>query len=909
VKVVVVAKINRDEGLQVVGLSFNGRFLPLTNPSAHAYTIGDVWETQDGAAMRKLPPIDNMEAFIRYQKPPVTDGLDKLVANDDPVQFWYCDQPLVQADDTHLHYVTKGGRRIVPFVGEQPIMDEVPVGTLVAVSFSTGQPVQVVGIYFPPAPVDWMPDDGTAQQALLLPPTELPPDPARPKRPLTLTAARDVLKEIFGFDDFRPLQANIIQNVLQKKDSLAIMPTGSGKSLCYQLPALLFSGLTVVVSPLISLMQDQVEQLRALGITAVFLNSTLTPDEVVFTTQQIRSGRARLLYAAPETLVRPDTLQLLSEVQVDCFTIDEAHCISEWGHEFRPEYRQLLPVRERLPHAVCLSVTATATERVRQDIKTSLGIADADEFIASFDRENLFLEITQREDGLSQAIAFLQQHQDESGIIYCTTRRDVDTLSAQLTSMGWRVLPYHAGLDDHTRRRNQRQFIVDDVPIMVATIAFGMGINKPNVRFVLHYNLPKNPESYYQQIGRAGRDGLRADCLLLYSYADVQTINYFIQQQEPSQQVGARMRLEAMLGLVETAVCRRRPLLNYFNEPYAIDNCDFCDNCTKEDEELVDITIPAQKFLSCVKRTHEIFGVTHIIDVLRGSQSQKVVSRGHDKLSTYNIGTEFSKKEWQFLARQFMQQELMVQDMDHGSLKLTEKAYAVFKGQPVMGLLPEQPKSSSATAVLPPHDVGLFNLLRAKRKAVADDNEVPPYIIFSDRTLVEMAIYFPQSRQSFGMMYGVGQAKLDNYATLFLPIVQDYCAEHGLSEKLKTAVSIPRPPSGTGGRMMEVVKLFENGRSVPEIMALFDVKQSTVINHLWKALQAGHTIHADGLADLSQLSPDVQQQVIVTFAKLGAEMLRPVFDAMQGQVNYDELHLLRLVTFAQTQTIKNNLGK
>ncbi|MCP5095959.1 MAG: DNA helicase RecQ, partial [Chloroflexi bacterium] len=683
--------------------------------------------------------------------------------------------------------------------------------------------------------------------------------------------------------------------------SLAIMPTGSGKSLCYQLPALLFPGLTVVVSPLISLMQDQVDQLRDLGITAVFLNSTLTPDEVVFTTQQIRSGRARLLYAAPETLVRPDTLQLLSDVQVDCFTIDEAHCISEWGHEFRPEYRQLLMVRERLPNAMCLSVTATATERVRQDIKTSLGIADADEFIASFDRENLFLGIEQRTDGVAQTLAFLQQHKGESGIIYCTTRREVDSLTAQLNSMGWNVLPYHAGLDDYTRRTNQRQFIVDNVPIMVATVAFGMGINKPNVRFVLHYNLPKNPESYYQQIGRAGRDGLRSDCLLLYSYADVQTMNYFIQQQEPSQQVGARMRLEAILGLVESSVCRRRPLLNYFNEPYDIDNCDFCDNCTKEEEELVDLTIPAQKFLSCVKRTREIFGVNHIIDVLRGSQSQKVVSRGHHNLSTYNIGGEFSKKEWQFLARQFIQQGLMIQDMDHGSLKLTEMAYAVFKGEKVEGVLPDKPKPTAPSRQpLEPHDVDLFNLLRMKRKSIADENGVPPYIVFSDRTLVEMAIYFPHSRESFGTLYGVGQAKLDNYADDFLPIVTAYCADAGLLEKPKTAVSAPRRQSaGVGGRTMEVVNLFRNGRSVPEIMGVFGVKQSTVVGHLWKGIQAGHAIQSDNLAELSQLSPEMQERVVATFAELGTEMLRPVFDRFDGKVNYDELHLLRLAVVAQ----------
>ncbi len=350
---------------------------------------------------------------------------------------------------------------------------------------------------------------------------------ARPQEdaPIDMNTAQATLKRVFGYDNFRPLQAKIIDNILHKRDSLAIMPTGSGKSLCYQLPALLFSGLTVVVSPLIALMQDQVEELRELGIAAVFLNSTLGYDGYLHTTQRIRAGKVKLLYAAPETLLRPETLLLLEQCPVDCLTIDEAHCISEWGHDFRPEYRQLIDLRRRLPGAVCLAVTATATKRVRQDIKETLNVADADEYIASFDRENLFLSVEARTNGLAQTIALLESHRDQSGIIYCSTRQQVDELAEQLATRGWPVLPYHAGLENGTRLRHQRRFTYEEGIIMVATIAFGMGINKSNVRFVLHYNLPKNLESYYQQIGRAGRDGLQADCLLLFNATDVQTIN------------------------------------------------------------------------------------------------------------------------------------------------------------------------------------------------------------------------------------------------------------------------------------------------------------------------------------------------------------------------------------------------
>ncbi len=720
--------------------------------------------------------------------------------------------------------------------------------------------------------------------------------------PLTLDAAAALLRDVFGYDGFRPLQAEVIQNVLERQDSLAIMPTGSGKSLCYQIPALLFPGLTVVVSPLISLMEDQVMQLREAGVTAVYLNSSLSYPEYHWTTDQIRQGAVKLLYVAPETLLRSETLALLEQASVACLTIDEAHCISAWGHDFRPEYRQLVEVRRRLPTAVCIAVTATATDRVRQDIKQTLAIPAAGEFIASFDRENLFLEVSAKTDGLRQASEFLAAHRGEAGIIYCATRKQVDQLTGQLAASGWPVLPYHAGLDDAARRANQKRFILEEGMVMVATIAFGMGINKSNVRFILHYDLPQNLESYYQQIGRAGRDGLRADCLLLFSYADVQTINFFIQQQDSSQQAGARARLEAMLGFVETMVCRRRPLLAYFGETYHQGECDHCDNCQTDQGELADLTIPAQKFLSCVKRTGEFFGMSHVIDVLRGSQSQKVLDRGHDRLSTYNIGSEYSKKEWQFLARQFIQQGLLTQDMEHGSLKLTPQAYAVFKGETVQGLLPAQsPTARPITAQ--DYDLDLFALLRDRRTALATAANVPPYVIFSDRSLVEMAMYFPQSASAFGGMYGVGGAKLEKYADEFLPIIRAYCAEKGIGEKGKTAVaSSPTParPAANGrNRSDEVVDLFNAGHSVPELAAQFGVKERTILGHLWTGAQGKRPLRTDYLLELSQLSPAEQQRALDAFADLGTDFLRPVFEALGETVSYDELHLLRLVAAAQ----------
>jgi ATP-dependent DNA helicase RecQ len=723
------------------------------------------------------------------------------------------------------------------------------------------------------------------------------------QRPLTLQTAQELLKSVFGYDEFRPLQADIIENVLQKRDTVAIMPTGSGKSICYQLPALMFDGLTVVVSPLISLMEDQVSSLRELGVTAVFLNSTLSYDQYLYTAQQIRQGRVKLLYVAPETLLRPETLVLLDESRVAILAIDESHCISEWGHDFRPEYRQIITVRRRLSQAVAdgslptIALTATATPRVRRDIRQSLGLDAANEFLASFNRDNLYLEVRPKSDGLRQVLSFLADHREQSGIIYCTTRKQVNTLTDQLAANGWSALPYHAGLDDATRRRHQRQFTHDDVAIMVATIAFGMGIDKSNVRFIVHYDLPKNVESYYQQIGRAGRDGLRADCLLLFSYSDVQTINHFINQQAPSEQKGAAARLQAMIGFAETNVCRRRPLLEYFGENYDADTCDLCDNCLTEDVELADVTIPAQKFLSCVKRTGEIFGMTHVIDVLRGSQGQGVLQRRHNELSTYGIGTEFSKKQWQHLARQFIQQGLVIQDMEHGSLKLTPKAYAVFKGQQVMGAVQEEKRAAERPLLLD-HDPVLFAQLRAKRKELADAANVPPYVIFSDRSLVEMAAYFPQSRASFAAMYGVGQAKLEKYADVFLPLIQAYCRANQIAEKPKTAVTPNQPRSDSdvvlSPRTVEIGLAYNEGRSVDEITAVLGLQQRTIIGHLYKYAQAGHPLRPDGFREMSQLPAEMQEKVIAAYAELGTDFLRPVYEALNETVDWDELHILRL---------------
>ena len=455
-----------------------------------------------------------------------------------------------------------------------------------------------------------------------------------------INSARSLLKSVFGYDQFISLQEEIIEKVLHKNDALVIMPTGGGKSLCYQIPALIFPGLTIVVSPLISLMKDQVDQLTTAGVAAALLNSSLSPEEYQHNVESIKKGRVKLLYLAPETLLKANILRLLSSVNVDCFAIDEAHCISSWGHDFRPEYRQLSDLRNRFPEAVCIALTATATSRVRDDIKTSLGMDTSDEFIASFNRENLYIRVIPKKDPVNQSVEFIKNFPNQSGIIYCFTRRQVDDLYAYLHQLGYSVKPYHAGLTETERHRNQEMFIRDDVQIIVATIAFGMGIDKENIRFILHYDLPQNIESYYQEIGRAGRDGLRSDCLMLFSYGDLQKIKYIINKKDSHEKRVANIHLNALLGFAETDECRRIPLINYFSETYTREYCKMCDNCLAGKKTVQDITVASQKFLSCAKRTGEIFGANHIIDVLRGSKAQKVVKFGHQRLSTYGIGTE-----------------------------------------------------------------------------------------------------------------------------------------------------------------------------------------------------------------------------------------------------------------------------
>ncbi|MCF7889132.1 MAG: DNA helicase RecQ, partial [Victivallales bacterium] len=708
-----------------------------------------------------------------------------------------------------------------------------------------------------------------------------------------------ILKNTFGYEEFRPLQREIIENILDGRDTLAILPTGGGKSLCYQIPSIILEGLTVVVSPLISLMKDQIEQLNEFGIKAVVLNSSISREEYSSNVNEVRTHKAKLLYVAPETLLQERTTALLKEVKVSLITVDEAHCISEWGHEFRPEYRRLLEIKNYLPEAVWAAFTATATPRVQADIEYSLGFGEKNVFIASFNRKNLFLDVVTKVTALEQTLNFVSSFPKQPGIIYCLSRKQVDLLSEQLSDEGFKAKPYHAGLSDGTRQKNQSLFINDDIDIIVATIAFGMGINKPDIRFVLHYDLPKNLESYYQQIGRAGRDGLHSYCRLLFSYRDLAKIRYFINKMnKPKEKRIAEIHLDAMIDFAESRSCRRIPLINYFGEEYNEENCGMCDNCTVKIDQQKDITIQSQKFMSCVARSRQSFGCGHIIDILRGSKAEKVLKLHHDELSTYNIGKEFSREEWMIASNELIKQNYINRD-ENGVLKLNKSAWKVFKNE-VKVYSSEIRKSQKAEdgRKEADYDTVLYEKLRQLRKELSEEREVPPFVIFSNKTLMDICRKYPQSLNSFSGIYGIGRLKAEKYASFFLEVIKKYCSTNDIPENLKSSNIKPkRSPSKAEGNKTEIAVLaLRRLRDIDRVAEHLNVKQETVIEHLYRYVRKGNSIsNAEDLLKYIDLDEETVKAIFYYFEELGCSYLKPVYQEFEGEISYDDLRILRIV--------------
>ncbi|MEA1972683.1 MAG: DNA helicase RecQ [Candidatus Cloacimonadota bacterium] len=700
----------------------------------------------------------------------------------------------------------------------------------------------------------------------------------------------DILKKTFGYEEFREHQKDIIESILNKKNIVAIMPTGSGKSLCYQIPALVFEGLTIVVSPLISLMKDQVLQLKETGVEAIFLNSTLSYEKYNSNIKLLLNKKVQLLYVAPETLVQERTINILRQIKVDLIAVDEAHCISEWGHDFRPEYRKLIDFRTHFPAAVTIALTATATPQVQKDIVKNLGISDAKIFLSSFDRKNLILEVTPKSDAFSQTVEFVQKFKNQSGLIYCFSRKQVDSVASELRNLGYSALPYHAGLSAAEREKNQEDFIKDNVRIIVATVAFGMGINKPDVRFVLHHDLPKNIESYYQQIGRAGRDGIDAHCKLLFSYGDTAKIKYFLNEKSEDEKLKSLNLLEALVNFCESEVCRRVPLLSYFGEDYTKDDCGKCDICLNQGVAKQNITTEAQKFLSCIKRTNESFGATHIIKILRGSKAKNVIDRKHNKLSTYGIGNDLSKKQWGHLCRQFIRKKIISLG-EYSVLKLNKKSWEILRSkETVMGTLFEE-KSSVRINENVNYDGELFGILRKIRKELSEEQNVPPYVIFTDKTLIDICIFYPQNKDSLIKMNGLGEHKVEKYGEILLEIINKYCLEKEIEDVSFKKVSRKKINTSLGKRHREVGEKFNSGFSLNKLCAEYKVKEQTIVQHLLKYKLEGNNLSS--IIDVD-LPLDEIHKIEESFYVFGTERLKPIFEQFDGKYSYETLRKIHL---------------
>lgn len=745
------------------------------------------------------------------------------------------------------------------------------------------------------------------------------------------------LKQYFGHETFWPGQRQVIEHALAGRDVFVLMPTGGGKSLTYQLPALLMPGLTIVVSPLIALMQDQVDRLRANGIAATFVNSFLSPTERTQRERAALNGQLKLLYVAPERLLTPSFLALLDQVEnnvgLSLLAVDEAHCVSEWGHDFRPEYRQLGQLRNRYPDVPMLALTATATERVRQDILTQLRLRDAHIHIASFNRPNLSYEVRQKNQGsYRELLQLLRKEPDAPVIIYCQSRKSVDELSEVLKRDGLHALPYHAGLTNEQRTENQARFIRDDVSVLVATIAFGMGVGKPDVRSVIHYDLPRNLEGYYQESGRAGRDGLSAECILFFSHGDRAKLEYLIAQRfngdggapfadvsgtqgfngdQEAPFVGdlaaiARQQLQQVVAYAESSVCRRRILLAYFGETLEAENCGNCDNCLRP-ATTEDRTLDARKFLYCIAKTQQRFGMHYIVDVLRGANTQKIRDFGHDQLPIYGTGKHRGADEWMHLARALMHQGLLSQTTDgRPVLKLNPLSMEVLRKERSVEIavlstptrtpqgVPTQQGKTRSTPDLAPEEEGLFQHLRNFRKKIADEQGVPPYVIFQDMSLQAMAQQRPQSRAHFANLPGVGSRKLEAYFTVFTNEIRIYCESHNLDMGLEPEdepekETVPSVNINAPTRRL-TLELYRQGLSIAEIARERNLTQGTVASHLAELIEAGEDV------DVERLIPVERQKIIAdAWQQVGGNALRPVKDLLGEEYSYDEIRLVRAI--------------
>lgn len=719
-----------------------------------------------------------------------------------------------------------------------------------------------------------------------------------------LDALRQAIEKYWGFREFRPLQAEAMAAEIEGRDSLVVMPTGGGKSLCYQAPAVLREGATVVVSPLIALMKDQVDGLRACGIAAMQIDSSMSSAQRAACEFDLQNGDLKLLFVSPERLVNNDFVRLLQRVGIKTFAIDEAHCISHWGHDFRPEYRQLGRLKEFFPGAAIHCYTATATEGVRKDICTQANLQKPVVLVGNFDRPNLTFRILARNEPRKQILDVVQRHAGEAGIIYCLRRTDVEDTNEFLQSKGVKSLPYHAGLDKDERRRIQDEFAEERCDVIVATVAFGMGIDRSNVRYVLHSAMPKSIEHYQQETGRAGRDGLEAECVLFYSGADVVSWKRLMAKSAmeagtpPDFLASANRHIEDMDRYARGANCRHAALVEYFGQKLESENCGACDMCLGDNELVADPLIIAQKILSCVARVQERFGINHVISVLRGEAGERIISYQHDKLSTYGLLKEHSKldiREWIY---QLIGQKVLEQTTDeYPILKLNDASREIFRKERTVRLL--QPvkrkgkeklaRSKADTASWEGVDRELFEALRGRRHELATSRQVPPYVIFSDATLRELARVRPSTLDKMRLVYGIGEKKLADLGQEFLQIILDHCRLQDVSLDQKGSAPASKPVPVASGRLPDAqkrlaMKLFTQGCSIDEVVEQSQRTRPTVCDYL------AEWIGENRPSEISTWVPaENYRRVEEVVLKIGAQRLKPIFLALNETISYDEI--------------------
>lgn len=696
---------------------------------------------------------------------------------------------------------------------------------------------------------------------------------------MNATSPKKVLKTVFGYDEFRPMQEEIITNVLNKKDTLVLMPTGGGKSVCFQIPAIVAKGTAIVVSPLIALMKDQVESLKANGVKAVFINSSLSANDEKIINKLILLGEIDLLYVSPEKIMNPTFKAFLNQIDINLFAIDEAHCISSWGHDFRPEYTQLNSIKKQFPNTPIIACTATADQLTRDDISKQLDLVTPKVFISSFDRPNISLNVLPGKERFKTILDFVLQRNNQSGIIYCLSRKNTEQISEKLKNSGIKAAHYHAGLNPEVRNQVQEDFINDKIQIICATIAFGMGIDKSNVRWVIHYSLPKNIEGYYQEIGRAGRDGSPSDTLLFYSYADVVTLKNIIANS--GQKEVQEAKLERMQQYADALICRRKILLNYFGETLQ-ENCGNCDVCKNPPQQFDGTTI-VQKALSAILRTNQKVAAGLLIDILRGSNRIEILEKDYQKIKTHGAGKDISYFDWQQYIFQMLNMGIIDIAYDqHNILRLTPKGKSILENREKVDLVIlddvykriESSTKKERTTRKQKDKNDLFETLRLLRATIANEENVPAYIIFTDTTLTEMAEEKPLTEEDFLAISGVGKAKLDNYGDVFMEAIESYGKKNSTKKK-------------KGSTFKDTLKLYQEGLSITEIAKERSLNPMTIYSHLAQLYEEGNTIDI-----MRFITEEELQKTISSINKIGnTESLKPIFEDLNGEIEYFKIRL------------------